>query len=522
MAVGQGLSDPKLQAVIAEVQAISPQPADRWEIAAILESLGYTDRHIREEFNYSDSLNLGSEIYEYLRDNGYLHPLATLLPPMNQRQPWIVELMVFGQRFGRSFLYAVPFLASVLFDILAPRQDHPILPLQLSALLTPAIMASLITSGGFVQMIQRRGAFYQHMNEPLQVQRSCRPIFVMGVVASLLLGLLGVVFGFYRSYAGDNYVILTAFYYVVLCILWLTFAMVALRHAWSTPVALLGISAVYLICRQGWGLDAVSCQLITMTLALVGMLGWLARVYWEARRTERQAIELPPLPTTAAVAYLLTPYFLYGLAYFSFLFADRFAAGWVLEKYSSLAFAVDSRYQRPMDLALLVFLVLMPFAEYFGDRFCHWWYRHAQKTPPSQMGQLGRQLQRRYRLFSSLLLSLGLILGGMTLLVMAFTSQPLGAISLTAFGALGYTIMALGFWNAIILLVLNQIVVVLKMIGPAIVVNIVCGYIFGNIWGIAWVPIGLVIGSGVFAGLASRQVQRAMDQADFCYYYSGY
>jgi uncharacterized membrane protein YdjX (TVP38/TMEM64 family) len=79
-----------------------------------------------------------------------------------------------------------------------------------------------------------------------------------------------------------------------------------------------------------------------------------------------------------------------------------------------------------------------------------------------------------------------------------------------------------GLWNAIILLVLNRISVVLKILLPAVVLNLICGYILGNLLGVAWVPIGLVLGSIMFTLMASRQVLYAIRQADYCYFYSGY
>jgi O-antigen/teichoic acid export membrane protein len=521
MSDGRGLADPKLQAVIAEVQAISPQPADRWEIAAILESLGYTDRQLQAEFNYPDSLALGSEIYDYLRDNGYLHPAASPLLK-SKRKHWFEEVAFFSSRFAQSFLYAIPFVASMLLESFFPRHDSEVVPLQLSALMTPAIMASLITSGGFVQMIQRRGSFYKNMQEPIHVQRSCRPIFLMGVVTSILMGLLGVAFGFYRSYAGDNDVIIGALYYVVLCIMWQTFAMVSLRYNWSTPLALIGIAVLFIICREVLQLDAVTCQMITMTSALVVMTLLWCWVYFQARRQEKKQGVLPELPPAAAVTYLLTPYFLYGVAYFGFLFADRFAAGWVLEKYSSLSFAVDTRYQRPMDFALLDFLILIPFVEYFGDKFCHWWYRQTKLATPQSLKNCSRQLKRRYLIFSQSLLAIGLVVGLVTVGLMAITHQAPSTIWLTAFGIFGYAILAVGLWNAIILLVLDRISVVLKLLLPAVLLNLVCGYIFGNLFGVAWVPSGLVLGSLVFTLMVSRQVLGAIEQSDYCYFYSGY
>jgi O-antigen/teichoic acid export membrane protein len=515
------LANPKLQEAIAEVQAISPQPADRWEIAAILESLGYTDRQIAIEFGYADSLTLGSEIYSYLRENGYL-AMTTLSPSINTRRSGREEVAFFCREFSRSFLYEVPFLVSMVIDNLLSFTEQAVVPVQLSALLSLALMGSLIASGGFVQMIQRRGSFYQNMNEPIHAQRSCRPIFLMGITTSIFLGIIWIGFGFYRSYAGDKYLLISGLYFIILSVMWQVFAMVSLRYKWATPTALLMIAAIFVICRLGLRLDSVICQLVTMSAALVGMIIMLAWVYWQARRDEVRQEQLSALPRSAAVAYLLSPYFFYGVLYFGFLFADRFAAGWVIDRYSNVPFSINHNYQRPMDLALLNFLLVMPFVEYLAAKFSLWWYKVAKPATPQNVHKLVGKLQHRYRLIGILVVLMTLLVGVITLILMSITHQRLEDIILASLGILGYLAMAFGLWNTIILLTLNQMPAVLKMLLPATAINLICGYILGNLWGVAWTPLGLLLGGILFSWLASRQVRKAIEQVDYCYFYSGY
>jgi O-antigen/teichoic acid export membrane protein len=519
--VGHRLSNPKVQEAIAEVQAISPQPADRWEIAAILESLGYTDRQLAKDFGYPDSLALGSEIYEYLRENGYLASAVTALLPA-PAMSWQAELAFFCAEFSRSFLYAIPFVVSMLVDTFFSRQDLDVVPVQLSALLSPALMGSLIASGGFVQMILRRGSFYKNMNEPIHAQRSCRPIFVMGVVTSIFLGAIWIIFSFYRNAANDKYSIIAGIYFVVLSIMWQCFAMVSLRYKWATPISLVMIAVLFVICRLGLQLDAVTCQLVTMGSALAGMLGMLLWVYWQAMLDEKRQDQLPALPRPAAVAYMLSPYFLYGILYFGFLFADRFAAGWVLDRYSAVPFAISTTYQRPMDFALLNFLIVMPFAEYLAAKFSMWWYKEAKPSTPQDVHKLVGRLQKRYRTIGSLLLLIAGVVGLITLGLMLFAHQQWTQISLTMLGILGYLALTFGLWNTIILLTLNQMPAILRMMWPAVFINLICGYVLGNLWGVSWTPIGLLLGATLFGLLARRQVQRAIVRLDYCYFYSGY
>jgi O-antigen/teichoic acid export membrane protein len=384
------------------------------------------------------------------------------------------------------------------------------------------LMGSLIASGGFVQMITRRGSFYKNMNEPIHAQRSCRPIFLMGVISSIFLGIIWVAFGFYRSYAGDKYLMITGVYFTILSIMWQVFAMVSLRYKWSTPSALVMIAVIFLVCRLGLRLDAVSCQIVTMGSALVAMFVMLVWVYLQARRDEHSQEQLPALPKSAAIAYILSPYFFYGLLYFGFLFADRFAAGLILDRYSNVPFAISSNYQRPMDLALLNFLIVMPFVEYLAAKFSIWWYQVAKPATPQNVHKLVGQLKRRYRVVGTLVVFIALGVGLTTMTLMSIAHQQVADMSLTGLGILGYLALAFALWNTIILLTLNQMPAILKMLWPATLINLVCGYVLGQIWGVSFTPFGLLLGAVVFGWLASRQVKRAIEQLDYCYFYSGY
>jgi hypothetical protein len=54
----------KLSQLIVKINKISPQLADYWQATAIVESLGYTDRIIQQEFGFDDALSLGKYIYD--------------------------------------------------------------------------------------------------------------------------------------------------------------------------------------------------------------------------------------------------------------------------------------------------------------------------------------------------------------------------------------------------------------------------------------------------------------------------
>ena len=102
-----------------------------------------------------------------------------------------------------------------------------------------------------------------------------------------------------------------------------------------------------------------------------------------SKKSKNQANREIKLPRLNALIYSLTPYFCYGTAYFSFIFADRIAAGTAINPALGLIFAINSEYQRRMDIALLNFLLLVPLVEYLGYKLIQYWFKQA-KNPTSE------------------------------------------------------------------------------------------------------------------------------------------
>ena len=89
------------------------------------------------------------------------------------------------------------------------------------------------------------------------------------------------------------------------------------------------------------------------------------------KKVKTEEMALPRIPVL--VHYTLTPYFFYGVAYFSFLFADRFAAGTAITLFSGLGFGIESGYARGIDFALVNFLFTAALVEALNYRFMGGW-----------------------------------------------------------------------------------------------------------------------------------------------------
>ncbi|MGB3295725.1 MAG: hypothetical protein WBB01_22300 [Phormidesmis sp.] len=508
----------QLQALILKVEEIAPQLADFWQATAIIESLGYTDHIIEAEFGFPNALALGCYVYENHSPRPYFKPRQK---PIQWKAKIAAEIKTFLAEFSRSFVYALPLLVMLVISYLPAAKDSTWLDPDLSALITLTTISSMIASGGFVQIISRRGRFYQQLEEPILARRVCLSLLKVGLVTNLALSLIGIWFGFYRNLFPDEYLIITNFYYLALSTLWMLFSILSVFFSWGTLLALLGLSSLFLILRLWLGLGAIESQLVAMGLTLLVISGIVLidfRNHLAANRSSDQAgVSLPRL---SAQVFILAPYFGYGIAYFSFIFLDRVIAGAALKPELGLLFAIDSEYQRSLDLALLVFLLLVPVVEYLSYLYIRYWYKSQKQGFLNQ--RRSRELQGLYRAMIGLLILLFCLLTTFVIYVLAPLSW--GSLNLwqTLVGSFSYLLFSIGLLNSIVLFSLSLPLKVLKSVLPGLGANLVSGYILANLLDASFAVFGLSIGAAVFTLLSYLAVVDMIRQPDYGYYLGGY
>ena len=512
--------DQKLQPLITKIRTVSSHPVDHWQITAIIESLGYTDRSIQEEFKFSDARLLAQYIYESYPFPAHAQPVIPFKP---LKRAIFKEFCVFLTEFSRSFVYAVPLIAVLVSEYLPIQQTAQILPPKLAALFTLATIASLSTSGGFVQMIQRRGLFYLQLGEMNEVRQICSSFLTLGMAVSILLSCLGTWFGFYRGLFADQYLILANFYYLSLSMLWMLFAVLSLLLPWGTPIALVSLTLLFLVLRILLGLGALEAQILTMGITMVVLAGIITAQFQRYRPSQKsKAIAPVSSPRISALVYLLSPYFGYGILYFAFIFADRIVAGSAINPASGLIFAIDSTYQHNMDLSLLNFLLFVPLVEYLSYIFIRYWYRQAVILSIGESSQFSTQLLRRYYQTIVTVTICFCFLVSITFFTFKPANWGISELTCTLAGSTGYLLFAIGLLNEIILFSLNQATLVVKALIPALMINLCIGYLLAHVIAPAYAVVGLVIGAATFMLLSGRDVIRAIRSPDYVYYLGGY
>jgi hypothetical protein len=513
------MTNHSLQNLINSIYTNYPNVCDPWEIVAIVEALGYTDKAIETEFGCRDALVLGQFIYAQRDQFPFIE---TASQPIRKKLKLIDEINIFISQFSHSFIYTIPFIILLILNYLPVETKVDLLPPGLNSLFGFVTMASLITSSGFVQMISRRGLFYMGLKDPIQANRICMPILLMGIFTTILLGSIGIVFGFYQGVAADGYIIIAGIYYVVLSTIWMLFAIVGLQYQFAAPAILIGVTCCFFIFRVFIKLSALESQVAMISIAFISLLILSISNRVKHRSIKPKFGKLVALPHLSVLVYLLVPYFLYGIAYFGFIFADRLVANTATGGHYSLGLQNSLGYQDSMDLALLNLLLIVPLVEYCSYKLITYWYDRAKSMTLVEVDSLGWMLQRKYwSSIKRIFLYFGLLIS-FTILLLSILNRSQSDSILTVFACIGYLFFAIGLFNTVILLSLDRLQDILGILATAMSIDFITGYLLSSLFGVYFAVVGLIIGAIFFAINSTKKTLKAINRSEYCYFYSGW
>jgi hypothetical protein len=484
------------------------------ELAAMMESLGCTDGAAKEA-GYKDIFSYAEHVFSYFREDS-----GRIEAPRRKHRgiDFWAEIKRAMRSFSLSLAYAIPWMALLTLEYLRPNALK-VSP-ELGGALSLSLIASLTTSGGFIQMISRSGNFYYGLEEPLLARQTCMSLLNLGLTCSLLAAVLGMMLGFYFQLFTAKYLILAAINYVALNLLWMFCAVLSVqKRGWYIPFAFL-ISALFsgllkVVSHAGPTLLLVLWPLVAVLAALGFSLAGFSRA--EKKRAGAVGTVRPRL---GVWAISLVPFYLYGTVYFSFLFADRLAAGSAIPWVSGLSFGIDPAYKRGMDLVLLAFLVTAALAEYLGDSFLRFWHRLAAELPQTANEQLIVRLRRRHWKTMLVIFTVFVITALSSWSAFsrsgALASSP-RLLQTAALGGLGYLLLNMALLDIIILASVNANSMALVAVTLGLVANVLTGYSLSHLWGVQYAAVGLLTGSAVVLWKCNAGVRQILRSPDYHY-----
>ena len=507
------------------------RPVDPFAVTATLESMGWRDMDARELFNKKDLFELGREIYYrcqlYPQKNGRHNSNGQ----MHRSES---EIKSFLRYYGRGSLFMLPIVAQILVLFFLRFSLWASLDLSQAQATVVAIgtILSFIVTGGFVQSIGRDTIYYLSMKQYLLVKKSFYKQLTLGVGVICLFAFSLFVFNLIFPFYGLRMSIVMLTYFVLLALLWLLLSILyVIKHYVAIlAVTLLGVVPVYLIMHYAdWGIYRAHFTGLVVANILAFGYGYL----W-LRLKSQGGDEEARLPRVSTMTYLLSPYFIAGLVYFVFLFADRLV-GWSAANGEALPFIIWFRtpYELGMDWALVSLLLTVAMLEYSIERFSRLLVPKQQSCSIRAVRRFSTFFRRFYKRQFILLIVIGTISIFVTYFAILllrrwdsvreihdFFSHRITFFTFY-FAAPGYFFLSVGLLNTLLFFTLSRPGFTLKSILPALATDVAIGFAASRWFGYEYAVLGLLAGGLVYALVSTGYIRKYLKDLDY-YYYSAF
>jgi len=499
-------------------------PKDSWEIAAQLEVMGLRDADARADYGARDLFDLAARIDGWFREGRFPYEIEG-------EDPITTSAFVrFLKNYATGLTFSLPMALQGAVMLLwgygvwgAIEMD-----LRTGSAIALGFIASYIVTGGFMQSIVRRGLFYVYQQEESLARWTA--LRAWSIALRVVLGLLvpALLVNALFKILPWSIVLTASAYYVALAILWLNWALIYLvRKTWlfllTTAIAL----AAVLLAAKGFGASPVAANAVGLIVADVLSFG-LALLHLN-RMTNRPIVN-PPRVTI--LVYSTSRFFVYGVLYNTFLFADRLIAwtsGTGREDFPPYGFWLNVRYELGMDLALVVVMLLSGIVEHATQRFSETLIPNEKRVKSMDTARFVERAKRDHRRRTLALAGASVIAVAAAVFVAValrnFKTLPIypSLIAPTTtrvflVATLAYVIFMFALQNVLMLLTLSRVEHVVRAVAIALAVNVGVGFVLSRAVHYSAAVWGLLTGAIALLFFTARSMRKILGELDYHYY----
>lgn len=511
----------------AQVLAVHLTPEDDYEVAALLESFGWTDERAHNQFGVATVFQLAKEIR---RDSG--RQVDLVANPYREKQPvWPVLRTSFSQ-FMRGIVFALPMVLSVIamLTLRVSLWSYQYLSTTLATAIAIGTLLSFVTVGGFMQAMARQGYFYMFQGHYQMMRKMIFRLIYIGVGVSIAVVGLGLVLDAVLPELPVGMLVVTLLYYVVLNAIWLSVSVFYIFHRelWFTGMLLVGILIVYVAFTFAH-VPILTAQLVTMfALAIAGLM--MLRLFFKEAEAKLDKGINPPLPRFSVTAYSVAPYFIYGSLYFSFLFLDRILAWSTYAGYVPLVLWFRGDYELGLDFALGVLIVPIGMSEVIVSRLLDRIWSSQKEFLSREHRKMNSLFTRLYKRYVSAMLVLAAANGLVSFFIVQWVFGLQSGIlngrlnvdfvtrDVFLVATISYSVLSVGLLHAVVMFSLSRPELVVRPLVTALLINFAVGFLLTRWIDYPQAVWGLLAGSVYFTYRTSKNVQSVLRSLDYHMY----
>lgn len=504
-------------------------PKDAWEIAAQLEVLGMRDSDARSGYGVRDLFELARAIERRQRSGAYGFHVEREDP-----RPRGMRVLRFLRRYLAGIAFALPMALQAAAMLIFGYGIWGALELELAqgSAIALGFIGSYIAAGGFTQAIVRRGLFYIYQQEEGLARWTALRGFDIGLRTMLALLLPALLLNLLFHILPWSMVLTASVFYAGFSVLWLSWALIYLvrRSELLVIITAVALATVIAVARLG-NVPPIFANAIGVIVAAIISF---ATAYWFLDRAAKKRGNVQPVnpPRLAVLVFSTSRWFVYGLLFNAFLFADRVVA-WTTpvgrEDFPPYPFWLEVRYELAMDLALIVVIVMGGLVQYAIERFSEKLIPHEKQTKFAgaasfRDAQLRRHRRRSIHLGAAAAIALALAFLTVRALQQLENVRLQEALTapvtmrVLAAAAIGYIFFMFAVRNMLLLLTLSRVEAAVRSVAVGLIVNLVTGFVCSRAIGYWAAVAGVVAGSIAMSIIAARATRKTLDELDFSYF----
>lgn len=516
----------KFNELLNEVLEVHLHLQDPYEVAAIIESMGWNDDQVSKEFGVRNIFELAAEMWDEIQSKVSYQQFSK--QEKHSRAFLIISMI---RSFLRGLIFAFPMAISIIamLNLKFSLWSYQFLSLEQATSIAIGTILSFILVGGFTQAVARRGYFYITQGYYNLARRNTFIFIGIGfafcILFSLLLVLVNIIFNLF-SY---EMIFLIVMYFFFLTSIWLsvTVMYVLKKEIIFTGLIIFGIFLVYILFIV-FDVNIIVSQLIALGVVSICSLLLVFFIFLSPGKEKEN--ENSKLPRFSITMYTVWPYFFYGFLYFSFLFIDRINAWSKNEDFMPYVIWFRGQYELGLDFALLTIIIPMGVSEVVVNRLMFDLESSQKNFLAEENHKMVEKYMKMYKRMTVFMLISTIISSFIIYRLLLWYNEVSMRINnenildsevtvfVLLFGIASYAILAFSLMNVVILFSLSQPSLVLKAILPALLTNMIIGFLLSRWFDYHFAVFGLLVGVILMFYLSTRSVLKVIQNLDYYLY----
>jgi len=522
---------PDFELLLKEINGLVKAPRDYFELAAILESLGYSDQRIKADFGYEDIFSFSQEIFQQIQDT----QSANCLNEKIVEKTKISELFLGTLRGVFSVLPMIISMFSVFlmnFSLwsFVDKNDSGV---EKATAIALATILSMVATGGFSQSFLRKayGLYEQKFSKKLW--KLYIFYFKEGLFAAVYIAALISAFVLFSDIYRIKNLIIFDVYFLLLTAVWLCMPILNIYKAEGIFVLNLGLS-IYLVYFLKYYLciDIIIAQIVAMiTFVIVHFVFIKINLALISYKNENKYLSANYNPRLLFDAYITAPYFVYGILYYALIFMDRLIAWSSNIKYIlEPVLRMKGEYDLGMNWGIFVIIIPAIFIEVFVRVYINKVFISSKSFSVEREDNFIKTNLKNFTALIRMFLVICIIGAIVSIGVINYTVFKWGIelnpyysdISRNVFyvSVIGYIFIIGGLLSNIYLLYLSQGKTLVRILMISIGINFTVGFILSRIFEEYFACVGFLAGAAVFFVLSTYYTYKVIKKLDYYLYFN--